>query len=148
MKIISPIFKSDSLIPRKYTCEGEDVSPPLRISDVPIETKSLALIVHDHDANNGDFVHWTIWNMSPQTAEIREGTPPLEAEEGMTDFGNTGWGGPCPPSGRHRYEFHLYALNKKLNLSINSSKDKLRKEIEGALIEEASLIGFYEKSKE
>jgi Raf kinase inhibitor-like YbhB/YbcL family protein len=147
MKITSPAFKDGDMIPKKYTCEGEDVCPPLEISDVPRGAQSLTLMVHDHDAPSGDFVHWLLWNIDPKTVEkIDEGTTPIGAVDGMTDFGRAGWGGPCPPSGKHKYEFHLYALDSTLDLPAESDKTAFRAAIEGKVIEEASLAGFYEKA--
>ncbi len=105
LKLSSPAFSNSEMISPIYTCDGADVNPPLVIDGVPADAKSLALIVDDPDATSGDFVHWTLWNISPDTREIAENTVPQGAVEGMTDFGASGWGGPCPSKGTHRYYF-------------------------------------------
>jgi Raf kinase inhibitor-like YbhB/YbcL family protein len=146
MKLTSEAFEDNRSIPKQYTCQGEDVSPPLRIAGVPEGSKSLALLVHDHDAPSGDFVHWIIWNINPQTIEkIEQGTTPIDSVEGTTDFNRIGYGGPCPPSGIHRYEFHLYALDSVLDLPAGSDKAFFREAIKDKIIEECSLTGLYEK---
>src|SRR3989344_3924638 len=99
MKILSPAFEANQMIPPKYTCDGENINPPLQIADVPANTKSLILISDDPDASMGTWVHWTVWNIPPETKEIGENSAPIGAVEGMTSFGDKGYGGPCPPSG-------------------------------------------------
>lgn len=146
MKITSPAFAHNGMIPKKYTCQGEDARPLFEISDPPADTKSLAIIVQDPDAPTGDFVHWIIWDISPEVQEIGEDTIPVGAVEGISDFGRMGWGGPCPPSGTHRYEFYLYALDSPIRLPAGSNKTDFRNEITGHILEEAQLIGLYEKS--
>lgn len=146
MKISSTAFKHNKMIPKEYTCEGEGLNPPLTISEPPPEgTKSLALIVHDHDGPEGDFVHWVVWNIDPKIKEMKEGLMPVDAQEGKNDAGESGWVPPCPPSGRHRYEFSLYALNAIIDLPTSSDKHDLRKEMIGRILEETSIVGFYEK---
>lgn len=135
------------MIPAKYTCDGDNVSPPLVFEDIPPDAKSLALIVDDPDAPGGIFVHWTIWNIQPQTKEIAQGSIPQDAEEGMTDFGRTGYGGPCPPSGTHRYFFKLYALDAELNLPATSRKVGLEQAMEEHLLDQAGLVGLYSRQK-
>lgn len=144
MEISSPAFENNQNIPTKYTCDAEDVSPPLNISDIPEGTKSLALIVDDPDAPAKVWVHWTAWNMPATTTSLNESVPP-PGTEGTTDFGKTGWGGPCPPSGTHRYFFKLYALDTKLDLAPTSTKEDLVKAMEGHILAEAELIGLYER---
>lgn len=146
MKITSVAFNQNEIIPKKYTCQGENVSPLLEISNPPANTKSFAIIMKDHDALNGDFAHWLIWNIDPSVREIREGTTPIGSSEGKNDFGKIGWGGPCPPSGTHRYEFRLYALNTMLELPVSSDKIILRGKIKGYVLEEASIVGIYSKT--
>ncbi len=102
---------------------------------------SFCLMVHDHDAPSGDFVH-----INPAVREIIEGTMPAGGKEGMNDFGKPGWGGPCPPSGRHQYEFHLYALNDLLEIPATSTKREVREEIQQHILTEVSLVGLYGKS--
>lgn len=143
MELKSAAFEHNSDIPVKYTCDGENISPPLSILAVPEEAKSLVLIVEDPDAPVGTFCHWVVWNIFPQVREIPEGSVPEGAIEGLTDFGKVGWGGPCPPSGTHRYFFKLYALDTVLNLPGGASKDQLQQAIEGHFVGEVELVGLY-----
>lgn len=136
----------NTMIPRKYTCQGENTSPPLAIRDVPSGTKSLVLLVRDPDAPSEDFVHWLLWGIHPSVKKIDEGIVPKGTHEGLNDFGKFGWGGPCPPSGIHRYEFHLYALDTEISLPDASSKTDLRSHMNGSILEEALITGLYTKS--
>ena len=145
MKITSTAFKHNKMIPKQYSCEGENINPPLFISEVPIPAKSLVLILHDHDGPDNDFVHWVVWNIDPKIKEIKEGSLPVDAVEGKNDAGKDGWFGPCPPSGKHRYEFHFYALSSILDLPMTTDKKKLREVMQGKILEESSLVGLYEK---
>src|SRR5206468_9894859 len=115
MKITSSAFQEGASIPSKFTCDGADTSPPLQIADVPSGAKSLALIVDDPDAPSGLFTHWMVWNISPQTNIIGEGST-RQGVQGTNDFGKSGYGGPCPPSGMHRYYFKIFALDRELDL--------------------------------
>lgn len=143
LKLSSPAFPDNGVIPSLYTCDGKDVNPTLTIEGVPPDAKSLALIVDDPDAPRGDWVHWTLWNIPPDTAEIKENSVPYDAVEGMTDFGRAGWGGPCPPSGVHRYQFKLYALDARLNLATTSRKPDIERAMEGYILDQTILIGEY-----
>lgn len=143
MKIESPVFAENQKIPAKYTCDGANISPPLKFSDVPKNTQSLALIMDDPDAPAGTWVHWTIWNIDPATREIAEGTVPAGFIEGVTSFGKPGYGGPCPPAGFHRYFFKLWALDAKLDLAGTSTKKDLEKAIEGHILDKSHLVGLY-----
>jgi len=145
MKIESTAFKNNNLIPQKYTCDGENINPPLMISNVPGNVKSLVLIVDDPDASSGTFVHWTVWNIDPKIAEIPEGSVPAEAAEGITDFGRPGYGGPCPPSGTHRYFFKLFALDMTLDLDPSARARDIEKEMEDNILAEAQLVGLYRR---
>jgi Raf kinase inhibitor-like YbhB/YbcL family protein len=148
MQIFSPAFAAGQSIPAKYTCEGEGINPPLNFSDVPGETKSLALVVDDPDAPGGDWVHWLVWDINPSTTEIAAGKVPAEATEGTTSFGQTGYGGPCPPSGSaHHYHFKLYALDAKLNLPTRTAKADLESAINGRVISQAELVGTYKQNQ-
>jgi Raf kinase inhibitor-like YbhB/YbcL family protein len=147
MRILSSAFTHNGTIPAKYTCDGEDVSPPFTISEVPSGAQSLVLIVDDPDAPGRTFVHWTLWNINPQTTEIPEDKIPEEAIEGLTDFGEKGYGGPCPPSGTHRYFFKLYALDTKLALENYLQKQDIEKEIQGHILAQSELIGLYSREK-
>lgn len=145
MKLTSKAFSHNQLIPAKYTCDGADVNPPLTISDVPAGAQSLALIVDDPDAPAGDWVHWTLWNMAPSTASITENSVPAGATQGLTDFGRVGYGGPCPPSGTHRYQFKLYALDMTLLLDQSARKADIERSIAGHILDQTILIGLYQR---
>ena len=145
MKITSPNFNHNETIPAKYTCDGVSISPHLSISETPSGTESLAIIMDDPDAPSGTWVHWTVWNIPPETAEIEEDQIPDAAVEGMTSFNEQGYGGPCPPSGEHRYFFKLYALNVKLDLSPTASAEDLEHAMEEHILAEAELMGRFER---
>lgn len=145
LELTSSAFEPEGAIPSKYTCDGEDVNPPLMISNGPSGVESLVLIVDDPDAPSGDWVHWLVWNIDPQTTEIPENGRPEGAVEGRTSFGASGYGGPCPPSGVHRYFFKLYALDRKLELGPEADKSQLLEKMEGHVLQEAVLIGKYSR---
>lgn len=145
MKIQSLAFSNNRSIPQKYTCDGENVNPPLRFNDVPEGTESLVLIVDDPDAPKGTWVHWTLWNISPAIHDVLENSVPERAIEGMTDFGRSGYGGPCPPSGSHRYFFKLYALDTVLDLHPSADVKDIEQAMEGHILGEAQLIGLYQR---
>lgn len=145
MQIESSAFVNNQSISAKYTCDGENVSPPLKISAVPESTVSLALIVDDLDAQGGTFVHWVVWNIGAKISEIFEGVLPQGAIEGVNDFGKNGYGGPCPPTGVHRYLFKVYALDQQLDLSTASSKNDLEKAMSGHIIDKAEIVGLYQR---
>ena len=145
MKLTSPAFQHQQRIPAKYTCDGQDISPPLHIAEAPEAAESLVLIMDDPDAPSGTWVHWTVWNMDPKTSEIGENSGPPGAAQGMTDFHRPGYGGPCPPSGTHRYFFKLYALDTKLNLPAKTDKSALEKAMEGHILARAELVGLYSR---
>lgn len=142
MNLTSNAFGNNESIPSEYTCDGADVSPQLTILDVPETTKSLALIMDDPDAPMGTFVHWIVWNISPDKTTIAKGEK-LEAPQGRTSFGKTAYGGPCPPGETHRYFFKLYALDTMLELDHGSPKRALEKAMEGHVIEQVTLVGKY-----
>lgn len=137
----------NSYIPPHYTCDGDDKHPPLHITDVPPKTESLALIVEDPDAPTGTWIHWTMWNIDPNTSDISEGTTPEHTVEGVTSFGSRGYGGPCPPSGVHRYIFKLYALSTTLDLPETATKRELERAMEPHILETVELLGLYERKK-
>jgi len=145
MKIISPAFGNNQFIPSRYTCDGEDISPPLEIGDVPKEAKSLVLIVDDPDAPGGTFLHWLVFNIKPTVSLIKENEIPQGGVQGLNNFGKENYGGPCPPFGIHRYFFKIYALDKKLNLEPGSSLKAVEKEMKGHILDQAQLIGLYKK---
>jgi Raf kinase inhibitor-like YbhB/YbcL family protein len=145
LSITSPAFLSDEAIPAKYTCDGADINPPFLISGIPEKTKSLALIADDPDAPVGNWNHWVFWNVDPKITEITEDSIPAGAVLGTNSFGRLTYGGPCPPSGTHRYFFKLYALDSMLDLPEGSKKDDLEKAMEGHIFDEANLMGRYER---
>lgn len=145
MKISSTAFRHNQNIPSKYTCDGDKISPPLSISEVPATAKSLVLIVEDPDAPGGDFTHWLVWNIDPKIREIAEGKEPAGSFAGTTDFGKVGYGGPCPPSGSHRYFFKIYALDTNLELPASTEKQELLKAISGHIRDQGELIGLYSR---
>lgn len=145
MKIGSKVFKDGGNIPVEYTCNGANAQPKLLITEVPDATKSLALIVDDPDAPSGVFVHWTVWNIPPQTATIQNGRAPEGAVEGHTSLGRPGWIAPCPPSGTHRYYFKIYALDDLLGIPESSGKAALEQAMADHVLESATLMGLYSK---
>lgn len=152
MQITSSAFADGGEIPAKYTCEGKDLSPPLAFSGVPEGTKSLALIVDDPDAPDPaapklTWVHWVLFDLPPETAGLAEAVASLPAGtgEGVNDWKRTGYGGPCPPIGRHRYFFKLYALDTKLGLT-QPSKTQVLAKMDGHVLAEAQMIGTYQKA--
>ncbi|RMG08830.1 MAG: YbhB/YbcL family Raf kinase inhibitor-like protein [Cyanobacteria bacterium J055] len=152
MKLESTAFTPNQLIPSTYTCEGKDISPPLSWSEPPEGTKSFALIVDDPDAPGRTFVHWVLYNLPPTTRQLPEGLShqpelSLGGIQGKNDFDRYGYGGPCPPSGTHRYYFKLYALDTELDLALGVTKPQLLKEIEGHVLAEAELIGHYSRKR-
>jgi Raf kinase inhibitor-like YbhB/YbcL family protein len=146
MKITSSAFQEGGNIPSKFTCDGGDRSPPLQIAEIPSSAKSLALIVDDPDAPSGLFTHWIVWNISPQTNEIAEGSAP-KGVQGTSDFGKSGYGGPCPPSGTHRYYFKIFALDRELNLPSGTKRNQLDAAIKGHVVAQGELMGRYTRKK-
>ena len=138
--VSSPAFKNNNKIPPKYTCHGEDINPQLDIEGIPEETKSLVLIVDDPDCPIGDWVHWIVWNIKP-TNTIKENSIP--GVEGMNDFRKHSYGGPCPPSGSHRYFFKVYALDIELTLSVHTRKKDLQRAMSEHVLAKGELVGRY-----
>lgn len=145
LTISSTAFRHNGMVPAKYTCDGTDVSPPLAIEGVPENATSLALIVDDPDAPAGTWVHWVVWNIDPKTKEIAEGSVPKGVKQGMNDFRKRDYGGPCPPSGTHRYFFKLYALDTLLSLGTGAEKADLERSMHGHLLARAEIIGLYRR---
>ncbi len=148
IKLTSEVFPAGGLIPAQYTCAGPNLSPPLAWTDVPAAAKSLALIADDPDAPRGTWVHWVVYNLPPATKELPAGVPAQATimgggRQGQNDFGQIGYGGPCPPSGTHRYYFKLYALNTQLNLPAGASKQDLLKAMYGHILDEGQLLGRF-----
>jgi Raf kinase inhibitor-like YbhB/YbcL family protein len=146
MKITSSAFQEGGNIPSKFSCDGANTSPPLQIEDVPSGAKSLVLIVDDPDAPSGLFTHWTAWNISPQTSTIAEGSLP-KGVQGTNDFGKSGYSGPCPPSGTHRYYFKIFALDRELDLPSGAKRGQLDAAMKGHVIAQGELMGRYSRKK-
>ncbi len=140
MKLSSPAFEHNGDIPQKYTCDGQNINPPLHIDDIPQNTKSMALVVDDPDAPNGTFVHWVVYNI-PVVNKIAENTVP--GNQGVNDFNKQEYGGPCPPSGEHRFVFKAYALDQEPVLTDGASKHDLEKAIQGHILDKAEVVGLY-----
>ncbi|MBN2484217.1 MAG: YbhB/YbcL family Raf kinase inhibitor-like protein [Candidatus Omnitrophica bacterium] len=136
-------FNHNEVIPRKFTCQGKDINPALKIEHIPPRTKALVLIVDDPDAPMGTWVHWVVFNIPPDTKKISEDSVP--GIQGINDFKRTSYGGPCPPSGSHRYFFKLYALDKRLDLTVGAGKEDLLRAMEDSVLDYTELIGTYEK---
>lgn len=155
LTVTTTAFKSGDPIPPKYTCQGEDVSPPFEIRNAPEGTRSLALLVDDPDAPSRSFTHWTIFNLSPDTSVLSEaldveeqfgdaGDLPLE---GVNDFGSLGYGGPCPPPGTlHHYHFRFYALEIRLDLENGVTRKQITQAMDGHVLDETDYIGTFERS--
>ncbi|HEX9129372.1 MAG TPA: YbhB/YbcL family Raf kinase inhibitor-like protein [Gemmatimonadaceae bacterium] len=155
IKVTSPAFQAGGPIPSKYTCEGQDISPPLVWSGTPAATKSFALIVDDPDAPDPAkpqrvYVHWVVYNISGTTTSLPENAPktglPKGAVQGKNDWGKAEYGGPCPPIGRHRYFFKLYALDTELTGLSSPTKGDLERAMKGHVIDSGEVIGTYQKS--
>jgi Raf kinase inhibitor-like YbhB/YbcL family protein len=144
LEITSIAFSDQGEIPTKYTCDEEDINPPLSVNSTPEGTQSLVLIVDDPDAPAGVWNHWLVWNISPAALEIGEDSVPAGAVEGTNDFGNVAWGGPCPPPGLpHRYFFRVYALDICLDLESGARRGEVEKAMEGHVLAQAQLVGRY-----
>ena len=150
LKLTSTAFDEGGMIPAKYTCDGENVSPPLAWSGVPEAAKSLALVADDPDAPGGTWTHWVIYQIPATEKGLPENVPARDtlddgARQGKNDFKKTGYGGPCPPSGTHRYFFKLYALDTDPNLPPGATKDQLLKATEGHVVAQGQLMGRYKR---
>ena len=144
MEVQSTAFQQGQAIPKRYTCDGEDLSPPLSLSNVPAATKSLAIIMDDPDAPGGTFDHWIAWNVPPSTRELGEGA--RVERQGKNDFGVTRYRGPCPPRGpAHRYFFKVYALDTMLDLPEGATKEELEGAMEGHVLARGELMGTYRR---
>lgn len=141
MQLRSPAFEPGGRIPARYTCDGEDVSPPLEWSEAPEGTGAFALIVEDPDARG--FVHWLLSDIPADVTELPEGEGDTIGTPGVNDFGRIGWGGPCPPRGEHRYVFTLYALAEPLGLASGTSADAFRSALDEVVLDDTTLIGVY-----
>ena len=142
MKLTSPEFENNGLMPSRLTCDAENINPSLLVRDIPSSVRTLALIVDDPDASMGTWVHWVVFNI-PVTSQIEENS--LPGTQGINSFGGYDYGGPCPPSGTHRYFFKLYALDTELSLSGKVSKKDLEKAMQGHILDKAELVGLYKR---
>jgi hypothetical protein len=146
MLLVSPAFATGSAIPARFTCQGDDINPELQIREAPEGCRSFVLIMDDPDAPGGTWDHWLVWNIEPETGSIPEGNVPERAVQGSNSWGRNDYGGPCPPSGTHRYFFRLYALRDRLGLPPGSDKAQLLAAMRGLLLAECELMGTYRKS--
>jgi len=142
LNVRSVAFSQGGHIPKKYSCEGDDINPPLEISNLPPETKTIALIVEDPDAPHGTFDHWIAWNISPNEPIAENSLPGIN---GTNSFGKTGYGGPCPPSGAHRYFFKVFALDRELDLPVAADKKALLQAMKGHILAKGELMARYTK---
>jgi Raf kinase inhibitor-like YbhB/YbcL family protein len=147
LKVTSSAFSEGQPIPEKYTCDGQNVSPPIKWSGAPENTKSIALICEDPDAPSGMFTHWVLYDLPGKTTELREGSSG-SGKEGVNGFGKNGYGGPCPPpGGPHRYFFRVYPLDISSVGNVGSSKEDVAAAIKGHVLAEGSLMGTYKRKK-
>ncbi len=145
-QLVSAVFRNGANIPTPYTCKGQNVNPPFNIIHVPLEAKSLALIMHDPDAVNGDFTHWLVWDIPPGTESIAPNSVPVGAIQGLNDAGESKYIGPCPPGGTgiHTYNFELYALDQNLTkLDRRTTRDQLQKAMSGHILSRSILTGLF-----
>lgn len=152
LTVTTNAFPSGDPIPQKYTCQGEDISPPFALHNVPESAASLVLLVDDPDAPNKTFTHWVLFNLSPETTVLSEGLDVDEhlgddvPLEGVNDFGGAGYGGPCPPPGtRHHYHFRFYALDTRLELESGATRKQVTQAMDGHVLDETDYIGTFER---
>jgi Raf kinase inhibitor-like YbhB/YbcL family protein len=143
LSLTSPAFDDNATMPEQYTCDGVNISPPLTFGGAPEGTESLALVVIDIDGPGGGFVHWTLFDMDPETPALPEDAVPVTGTEGATSINQPGYFGPCPPSGEHRYVFTLSALDTTLGLDASATAADIAAAMEGHILEEAQLTGIY-----
>jgi len=149
ISISTDAFIAGGTIPSEYTCDGRDISPPLSWNSIPAGTKSIVLIMDDPDAPRGTFVHWVLYNIPANVQRLSPGVPGNQtlsdgSRQGMTDFGRTGYGGPCPPPGKpHRYFFKIFALDTTLDLSSKATKADIERAMKGHVLAQGELMGKY-----
>jgi len=143
ISLTTSAFQAGGDIPAKFTCDGANESPELKISGVPREAKSLVLIVDDPDAPHGLFTHWMVWNIDPKTTDIAGNSAPAGGLQGANDFGKRNYGGPCPPSGTHRYFFRIFALDTKLDLKAGARRAELDAAMGNHIVAKGELMGRY-----
>lgn len=142
LSISSPVFDNEGMIPPRYTCDGDNINPPLVVDGIPEGTESLAIIMEDPDAPKGTFDHWLSWNIPPSAGIPEHSNPGIN---GHNSAGKTGYHGPCPPNGSHRYYFYVFALDTSLDLPADASKQQLKSAMEGHILAESELMGRYER---
>lgn len=147
ISVTSPAFQHEASIPSKYTCDGEDVSPPLEWSPGPQGTKSYTLIMDDPDAPRGTWVHWVAWNISGTTLPPAIKPQATDIAQGTNSWPKSGYGGPCPPSGTHRYFFKVYALDSQLDLAPETTKEALLKAMQSHILAQGELMGTYARNR-
>ncbi len=146
MKLNSPHFTHNASIPKRYTCDGDDISPALQWTDVPDGTKSFVLIVRDPDAPaKEEWIHWIVVDIQPAITDVADDTMPQGGREVMNDFGQTTWGSPCPPNGEHRYFFQIYALD--IPTVVGNSLQEVELAMRGHILAQAELIGLYNRNR-
>jgi hypothetical protein len=143
LTIKSPAFEHGKLIPKKYTCDGQDINPPLTIEGIPKEARTLVLAVDDPDAPSGTWDHWIVWNIPASTSKIAENSVP--GKEGVNSARQQGYMGPCPPGGTHRYFFKVYGLDTELSLGSGSKKKDVEKAMQGHVLAKGELMGLYRR---
>ena len=143
ISVTTPAFQAGGDIPAKFTCNGANANPELKINGVPNEAKSLVLIVDDPDAPRGLFTHWIVWNIDPKTTDIGENSAPAGGVQGTNDFGKRNYGGPCPPSGTHRYFFKIFALDAKVDLKPSARRAELDAAMRGHILAQSELMARY-----
>jgi Raf kinase inhibitor-like YbhB/YbcL family protein len=144
LQVTSPSFKNNELIPQKFSCEGKNISPALKITEIPHGTKTLAVILFDPDASPDGFIHWVVWDLPP-SSKIPEKI--MSGRKGNNGNGEIGYTGPCPPTGTHHYQFTVYALDTKLSLPETSGKKELEAAMQGHILAQGTITGLYKKIK-
>jgi Raf kinase inhibitor-like YbhB/YbcL family protein len=153
LALSSPAFRDGEVVPVRHTCDGDDLSPALAWTGVPVETRTFALVCDDPDAPRGTWVHWVLWNLPADAVELGEGVPPRPelpsgARQGRNDGGDIGYAGPCPPPGKpHRYFFRLYALDTALGLAPGTTRSELDTAMEGHILARGTIMGTYERRR-
>lgn len=150
MDVKSTAFENGGMIPARYTCDGKNVSPALEWYSIPSGTRSITIIADDPDAPMGTWVHWVYYDIPPETTSLPENVsprehPPSGGTHGVNDFGKTGYGGPCPPGGTHRYYFKIYALDAVLGVTPGATKKQIVKAMEGHILDKTQLMGKYKR---
>jgi len=142
---IKSVFKDNERIPKKYTCDGQNINPPLEFTNIPYGTKSLTIFVEGPDHPEKSRVHWVVWNIPPEKIQVSEKFSPISSMQGINGFGRNSYDGPCPQSGNHKYVFKAFALNTLLNLPSNSRKKDVEMAMQGHILDKTTLTGIYSR---